>query len=55
MHKISVAGTGYVGLVTEVVSRSWHQVTCADIDEQKLNKLKQGNSPIYEVGLKILQ
>ncbi|MDL4838952.1 UDP-glucose dehydrogenase family protein [Aquibacillus rhizosphaerae] len=50
--KISVVGTGYVGLVTGVsLSEIGHTVTCIDIDENKVNKMRQGKSPIYEPGL----
>lgn len=50
--RISVVGTGYVGLVTGVcLSEIGHNVTCVDIDENKLRKLKDGVSPIYEPGL----
>ncbi|MCM3693171.1 UDP-glucose dehydrogenase family protein [Neobacillus niacini] len=50
--KISVVGTGYVGLVTGVcLSEIGHNVTCIDIDENKLNQLRAGISPIFEPGL----
>lgn len=47
--KITVAGTGYVGLVTGVcLASKGHQVTCVDVDEEKIKLLNQGKSPIYE-------
>ncbi|NSB12470.1 UDP-glucose dehydrogenase family protein [Clostridium beijerinckii] len=50
--KIVVAGTGYVGLVTGAcLSEIGHNVTCVDIDESKVEMMKQGISPIYEPGL----
>lgn len=50
--KIAVAGTGYVGLVTGVcLASKGHDVTCVDVDEQKVEVMKQGISPIYEPGL----
>ncbi len=50
--KIVVAGTGYVGLVTAVcLSEIGHEITCVDIDENKINMLKGGISPIFEPGL----
>lgn len=53
--KIAVLGTGYVGLSTGVcLSEIGHQVICIDIDEQKINLLRAGISPIYEPGLEKL-
>ncbi|MFB5085898.1 UDP-glucose/GDP-mannose dehydrogenase family protein [Psychrobacillus sp. PGGUH221] len=55
MENVAVIGTGYVGLVTGVVlSEIGHTVTCIDIDENKVNTLSQGNSPIYEPDLDAL-
>ncbi|MFG6147457.1 UDP-glucose dehydrogenase family protein [Halobacillus sp. B23F22_1] len=52
MRTIAVVGTGYVGLVTGVsLSEIGHTVTCIDIDEEKVLKMQQGVSPIYEPGL----
>lgn len=52
MYKIAVAGTGYVGLVAGVCfAEVGHHVTCVDIDENKINLMKQGISPIYEADL----
>jgi len=53
--KISVAGTGYVGLVTGVcLAQQGHNVTCVDIDDQKVALLNAGISPIYEPDLENL-
>ncbi|WP_413378024.1 UDP-glucose dehydrogenase family protein [Alkalihalobacillus sp. 1P02AB] len=55
MYKIAVAGTGYVGLVAGVCfAEVGHQVTCVDIDEDKVNLMKSGVSPIYEANLQEL-
>ena len=53
--KVSVAGTGYVGLVSGVcLAEKGHQVTCIDIDQAKVDKINQGIPPIYEDGLEDL-
>lgn len=50
--KISVIGTGYVGLVTGVcLSEVGHEITCLDIDSKKVERLNRSESPIYEPGL----
>ncbi len=52
---ITVAGTGYVGLVTGVcLAELGHQVICLDIQEEKMAMLQAGRSPIYEPGLEDL-
>ncbi len=50
--RISVVGTGYVGLVTGACfSEMGNDVVCVDVDEAKVESLRQGRVPIYEPGL----
>jgi UDPglucose 6-dehydrogenase len=50
--KIAIVGTGYVGLVTGTcLAGSGNQVTCLDIDKDKIDRLNAGEVPIYEPGL----
>ena len=53
--KITVIGTGYVGLPTGVgFAELGNDVICLDIDENKINKLKSGELTIFEEGLESL-
>ncbi|MEZ4796949.1 MAG: UDP-glucose/GDP-mannose dehydrogenase family protein [Flavobacteriaceae bacterium] len=53
--KITVVGTGYVGLVTGTcLAETGNDVLCIDIDEKKVNKMKNGEVPIYEPHLDVL-
>ncbi len=50
--RLTMVGTGYVGLVTGVCfSNTGNDVVCLDVDERKIDTLKQGGCPIYEPGL----
>lgn len=53
--KISVIGTGYVGLVTGTcLAETGNEVVCVDINEQKVQKMRNGEVPIYEPHLDML-
>ena len=50
--KVTVFGIGYVGLVqAAVMAEVGHDVVCVDVDQNKVDRLKQGHIPIYEPGL----
>ena len=51
---IAVVGTGYVGLVTGTcLAETGNNVVCVDVDEEKVNKLRKGDVPIYEPHLDV--
>src|ERR1700716_1912567 len=55
MSRVSVIGTGYVGLTTGAcLAHLGHDVVCADIDAKKVEMLRRGQIPIYEQGLEVL-
>lgn len=53
--KVSIIGTGYVGLVTGACfAEVGHDVVCVDVDRDKVDRINRGETPIYEVGLEDL-
>jgi UDPglucose 6-dehydrogenase len=55
MNNIAIIGTGYVGLTTgAVLAHLGHSVACADVDAEKLARLRRGELPIVEAGLEEL-
>ncbi len=53
--KVCVVGTGYVGLTTGVsLAFLGHEVTCVDLDQNKVDMLRAGKCPIYEPGMEDL-
>ncbi len=53
--KLAVVGTGYVGLVTGTCfAETGNEVICVDIDANKVEKMRNGEVPIYEPHLDVL-
>jgi len=51
-HRIAVIGTGYVGLTTGAyLAHLGHEVVCADVVAEKVERLNRGDVPILEAGL----
>ena len=51
MTNITVVGTGYVGLATgATLAELGHDVTCLDVDQDKIGQLRRGHLPVYEPG-----
>lgn len=54
MQKITVIGTGYVGLIAGLGFVKWgNEVVCLDVVPEKIRKLQQGICPIYEPGAEV--
>lgn len=50
--RVSIVGTGYVGLVSGAcLAATGHDVTCIDLDSDKVDRINRGDPPIYEKGL----
>jgi len=53
--RITVVGTGYVGLVSGTCfAETGNHVVCVDIDANKVQRMQNGEVPIYEPGLEVL-
>jgi len=53
--RIAILGTGYVGLVSGACfAEIGHDVTCVDVDREKVDRINRGETPIYEHGLEAL-